>query len=345
LRFWSQRLIHALEGAGKLPAQASSPPAPAEAWRILADTNLDLCDRLFARIYHEQYGFGPFVPPYVILLMTAYAAAGVAGWNYPFSCAGTAHDTCVYGLSQPLLVASLAGAFKFVVSDSVMSIRRKSLNVSDVYWYSLRPFLAVPIALVAHGIGGSDGVHTAFALSLGTFSLDSFMKIVRRMGFPQRTDDEKQADQPDKLLTLEGVTLPVVATFQAEGINSIEQVAAADPVLLSIRTGFPFRFTLRLGSQAIVRRHFGENASKLVPIGLADIVPIYLLMRAVDGTVSTQLPKVEDPTSVLADAAARLFPADLDNQRSAVVGMKFRQIPAEKYTLMLARITPLDPAL
>ncbi len=139
--------------------------------------------------------------------------------------------------------------------------------------------------------------------------------------------------------------MPIVSVFEAEGINSVEQVAVADPVRLSIRTGFPFRFTLRLCSQAIVRRHFGRDASVLLPIGLADVVPIYLLVKAADGMASDKLPKIENPGAVIAEAATRLFPGTDPGQREAVARMKFRQIAAEEYTVMLARITPLDPAL
>lgn len=157
--------------------------------------------------------------------------------------------------------------------------------------------------------------------------------------------DREKENAPDRLLSLSGVTLPIVSVLEAEGINSVEQVAAADPVLLSIRTGFPFRFTLRLCSQAIVRRYFGSNASVLLPIGLADVVPIDLLMKATDGIASDNLPKIENPNAVIAEAAGRLFPDTDPGQREAVARMKFRQIAAEEYTVMLTRITPLDPAL
>jgi hypothetical protein len=251
-------------------------------------------------------------------------------------------STHVYGISQQVLVASFGGALMFVVSDSVLSIRRKSLNVSDVYWYALRIVLAIPIAVVA---GGTDSARAATVFALGTFPVDALLKIVRRFGFPQLTQDDKDENNPDKLLSLSGVTLPIVAIFDAEGVNSVEQVAAADPVVLSIRTGFPFRFTLRLCSQAIVRRHFGPDASKLIPIGLADVVPIYILMKAEDGKSSNLLPKVDTSDKVIEDAAIRLFPDDDPGQRVAVVKMKFRQIAAEEFTVMLARITPLDPSL
>lgn len=346
-RFWSQRLIYALEDGGALPASPPAPrPAPGQ-WQRMADERLDICERLFARIYHEQYGLVPFVPAVFILLAVVYAAAGLVGTSFfdVRPCAASETSGCIYGISQSLLMASFAGSFMFVVSDCVFSIRRKSLNVADVYWYALRLFLAIPLALVVNNATQSDGARAAMAFALGTFPVDGLLKLIRRFGFPQITAAEKTENAPDRLLTLEGVTLPIVATFEAEGLNSVEQVAAVDPVLLSIRTGMPFRYMLRLGSQAIVRRHFGDAAVKLVPIGLADVVPVYLLVKALDSTASNDLPCVAHPDIVLKDVAQRLFPDSADEQRIAVIDMKFRQIAAEEYTLMLARITPLDPSL
>jgi hypothetical protein len=342
-RYWSKRLIDALVDANAMPKLVNSSAPDDGNWRKAADERLDLCDRLFARIYHEQYGLPAFVPPFFILLAVAYAAAALLACNYDFDQSDIrTFSTHVYGISQQVLVASFGGALMFVVSDSVLSIRRKSLNVSDVYWYALRIVLAIPIAVVA---GGTDSARAATVFALGTFPVDALLKIVRRFGFPQLTQDDKDENNPDKLLSLSGVTLPIVAIFDAEGVNSVEQVAAADPVVLSIRTGFPFRFTLRLCSQAIVRRHFGPDASKLIPIGLADVVPIYILMKAEDGKSSNLLPKVDTSDKVIEDAAIRLFPDDDPGQRVAVVKMKFRQIAAEEFTVMLARITPLDPSL
>ncbi|GGP25081.1 hypothetical protein GCM10010971_09000 [Silvimonas amylolytica] len=346
-RFWSPRLIHALEDAEIL-----KPGAPRDDWRRLSESTPELCDRLFARIYHEQYGLLPFMVPFVILLIVAWASSAVVATNYLLAqCPEprTMQVVCVYQLPQALLVASLSGAFMFVVSDSVLSIRRRCLNISDVYWYSLRLFLAVPIALVIENIKVDNGMHVLTAFALGTFPVDVLLKQFRRFGFPQLGDQERRENAPDKLLVLEGVTLPVVATLEAEGINSIEQVATADPVLLSIRTGFPFRFTLRLGSQAIVRRHFGENATTLLPIGLGDVVPVYLLVQAMDQrpdmVTDSQLPRVEQPELVVHNAATRLFAQDDNEERIAIVKTQFRQIAAEEYTIMLARISPPDTGL
>lgn len=345
-RYWSKRLMQVLEYDGALRNPPDAAPAD-DGWRHAADRRADVCDRLFARIYHEQYGLPAFISPFVILLAVAYAGAAVVGCNYALDPHGAAPaQPSVYGISQQVLVASFGGALMFVVSDAVLGIRRKSLNVADIYWYALRIVLAIPIALSVNGsMDGTNSAHAAAVFALGAFPVDALLKLIRRFGFPQLTDFEKHESPPDKLLSLSGVTLPIVSIFEAEGIHSVEQVAAADPVLLSIRTGFPFRFTLRLCSQAIVRRHFGKEASALLPIGLADVVPIYLLMKAADGVTSGSLPTIDNPGAVITEAAMRLFPNAEAGQREAVARMIFRQIAAEEYTVMLARITPLDPAL
>jgi len=352
-RFWSDRLeTHQLASASKNPKGG------------------EVCQEVFDSIYHEQYGLIPFTIPFVILVLNAYVAAALVASLWTCVSGLTPYAPCqkvVFGADATLLVSSMAGALMFVVSDSVFAIRRKSLNVADVYWYALRIFLAIPIAITIANTPGSKETHAVLAFALGTLPVDVLIGVIRRFGFPQLQKDDQQEDS-DKLLLLSGVTLPIVSTLAAEGINSIEQVATVDPVLLAIRTGFPFRFTLRLGSQAIVRRHFGEGAANLQPIGLGDVVPIYLLIKALDArtgtgpdiaapnpaapnpagpdpSACTNYPKIDDPELVIESAAARLLSTDPPEVRTAIVKMKFRQIAAEEYTLMLARITPLDPSL
>ncbi|WP_235822148.1 hypothetical protein [Burkholderia ubonensis] len=361
-RFWSKWLLQTIQfaehhGGPVLNGDAQRLNAFSEHWPTLGD-------RLFANIYHEQYGLRAFVPPFVILLVVTYAITAIATWLCTKSdCALSDTATCIFGLGCPLIVSVVAGALMYVVSDAVLGIRRRALNVSDVHWYSLRLFLAIPLALVAAYAPSSGSTpHVVIAFTLAILPVDEIIKTIRRIGALNLTEFEAKQAAPDELLNLNGVTKFVTASLHAEGITSIEQMAAADPVTLSIRTGFPFRFTLRLGSQAIVRRHFGPKASNLLPIGLADVVPIYLLVQALNGksqadestvapAVPAEAPWLDDPDKVVSAAAALLFanakadPALPQDQAEAVVKMKFRQIAAEEYTLMLARITPLDPAL
>ncbi|WP_321914054.1 hypothetical protein [Paraburkholderia sp. J11-2] len=359
-RFWSKWLIDAINGAfpGTIAStSATTNAAPSQGdskdWRVQADSNLQLCDQLFSHIYHQQYGLGPFVPPYCILVVMVYAASAIVGWVYMCApCGSASAATCLFGLTVPGILAAFGGAFFFVASDSVLAVRRRALNVSDIYWYSLRLLLAIPFALIAGAIDGAGTGATLLTFVIATLPLGEIVKQVRRVAAKNVTTFEAEKDQPDQLLNLSGVTKSVSQALQVEGIESIEQVASADPVTLSIRTGFPFRFTLRLGSQAIVRRHLGDDAAKLLPIGLGDVVPIYLLVQAMDGKGAPAIPlppgavpQPDEKDLVITNAAARLFPNDVPAQREAIVKMKFRQIAAEEYTLMLAKITPLDPAL
>ena len=351
-RFWSNALIEALTddlAARKTAAAAAPAAATVTDWRKQSLEAPMICDRLFSRIYHDQYGLLPFVPAVCILLTFVYAAAAIVGWTYITSCCAKPEaQTCVFGLSAELVIASFGGAFMFVVGDTVASVLKGSLNVSDVYWYSLRLLLAVPLALVANRITGTAGFHVAFALSLGTLPVNQLLKVIRRYGDPVTTPSAQEAkSEPDELLNLKGVTVAVSESLQAQGLTSIEQVATADPVRLAIRTGFSFRFTLQLASQAIVRRHFGKTAENLAEIGLSTVVPIYLLVQALNGTQKLGMPKFDDgdPAKIIAEAAALLLPNDDSGPREAVTRMKFRQIAAEEYTLMLASITPLDSSL
>ncbi|KWC60464.1 hypothetical protein [Burkholderia ubonensis] len=358
-RFWSKWLLQTIQFAERQERKTPTAVGNADRWNRFSEYWPALGDRLFANIYHEQYGLWAFAPPFLILLAVTYAITAIATWLCTQgACASSDQATCVFGLSAPLIVSAIAGALMFVVSDSVLSIRRRALNASDVYWYSLRLFLAIPLALVAeYAPSAGSPPHVVIAFTLTILPVDQIMKTVRRLAAKNVTELERKEDPPDELLNLSGVTKSVTASLHAEGITSIEQMAAADPVTLSIRTGFPFRFTLRLGSQAIVRRHFGPNAANLLPIGLADVVPIYLLVQALNGTSQPgtpaepppQVPRLDAPEAIVAAAATLLFakadPALPQDQAEAVVKMKFRQIAAEEYTLMLARITPLDPAL
>jgi hypothetical protein len=107
-------------------------------------------------------------------------------------------------------------------------------------------------------------------------------------------------------------------------------------VLLAIRTGLPFRFVIRLGGQAIVRRHLGDRARELIPLGLADAGPIVELVRRADGgqafDVATQAARVR----LMADGDKDI-PLEL-------VQTKFRQIAGEEYAKMLSKIGPLKDA-
>jgi hypothetical protein len=141
--------------------------------------------------------------------------------------------------------------------------------------------LAIPIgfALTSPTINASfnTGVRPFVAFGLGTLPMDQIIRVLRQATSKLLSLSEA-VEKSDYLVQLEGVTGRVASILNAEGVDSIEQIITVDPVLLSIRTGLPFKFILQLGSQAIVRRYLGATAEKLIPLSLANAGSIAALV-------------------------------------------------------------------
>lgn len=321
-------------------------------------------ESLFDTIYSEQYGRMAFVLPMVALLIVTYLQAVVVGLTLMGFKAGSSIGVLSY-LSQPLgdqSLSAILGAYLFVVVDIVANVRKRSLNIFDIQLYALRIFLATAIATSIIGIMSSSekcsASGAALAFALGAFPMDWVAKQFRRL--TNKRFFESESDQEDdQLIKLEGVTVAVVAQMNAEGVHSTEQLIGIDPVLLSIRTGLPFKLILRLSSQAIVRRHLGSAAAKLVPLGLADAEPIAKLIATLDkermpppvagdGQLPQQARAIAEETlkvatTVLSSDIKAATPTNNQDQLSlnAPVEFNFRQIAAEGYTKFLMQ-SPLD---
>ncbi|POZ61952.1 hypothetical protein [Chromobacterium alticapitis] len=234
---------------------------------------------LFGAIYREQYGPDAFMVPLALLLCVVFLEANYVVLFPLKEMLPGGHPLSGY-LAQfghfELQASAMSGAYMFVVGDAVNSVRKRCLNVADVYWYALRMLLAVPIAYsVTLALPDNAAVGVAFAL--GALPIDSIIKLLRRLVNSKL--DTGEEEQPDQLVKLDGVTAAIASQLEAEGVGSIDELLGMDPVLLSIHTGLPFRFILRLASQAIVRRHLGDAAFSLAAIGLADATSIHCLAR------------------------------------------------------------------
>ncbi len=260
---------------------------------------------LFDAIYREQYGPDAFMVPLTLLLFVVFFEANYVVLFPLKEMLPGGHPLTGY-LAQfghfELQASAMSGAYMFVVGDAVNSVRKRCLNVSDVYWYVLRMLLAVPIAYsITLALPDSAAVGVAFAL--GALPIDSIIKLLRRLVNSKLSTNE--ADQPDPLLSLDGVTPAIASQLEAEGVSSIDQLLDMDPVLLAIHTGLPFRFILRLMSQAIVRRHLGDAAFALAPMGLADAISIARLVR--DLQTARAQGQTDSPADKVLDGACQLL--------------------------------------
>lgn len=344
-RFWSTRLLDAVDAYRRRNAHEGDPPVTASItdqpvnWPDIEKTSHAYVGNVFERIYTEQYGLRPFVPPFAFIVVITYLnAASVALVN---NCVDGTRTCSLYFFGAPatIVISALSGAYMFSVADSVMSIRRRSLNVSDMYWYGLRQFLAVPIAIFfssgfALSERGSLALSVAASLSFAValLPIDVLMKVIRRFAFAKLSIAPEE-EKGDQLLQLSGMTSPLVALFLSEGVYSIEQVACMDPVLLALRTGLPFSLITRFGSQAIVRRHFGDDAKALAAVGFGDATAFYDLVTRPDTCACYA--DACDALRACIDGAQRKTPI-------ALIEMKIRHVAREQYTQMLVKLSPLD---
>lgn len=276
--------------------------------------------KIFDSIYHEQYGRNAFIPPLVLLFFSVFMSMLLSILIY-------LHQIdLVLNIDASVSLSSIAGAYMYVVSDGIQNARQRSLNASAVYWYVLRMVLAIPIG-VALTYPLPHDVKPFIAFGMGALPMDDIIKLLRRLASKQLNLAEPE-EKTDQLIHLQGVTTRIFSLLSAEGVDSIEQIITVDPVLLSIRTGLPFKFILHLGAQAIVRRHLGVDVEKLMPLGLTEVNAIVALVTQLDNEKDSQ---AQARAKALLAAAAKLVLSDQE-QATDCLEFNFRQIAANHYT-------------
>lgn len=280
---------------------------------VLEDLDDERTVRIFDQIYKDQYGIGAFIAPLLLLVFVVFLEALLVFYLKDVK------ETPVFGVDTKVVISSVAGAYLFSVGDAVLSVRKRSLNISDIYWYDLRLAIAIPIGIAfgsASGISGDS--HPGIAFAIGALPVDVLIKTIRRVALTALAPGEKTQVETDQLITLQGVTVATSGLLSAEGVTSIGQLTSMDPILVAIRTGLPFGLILFLGSQAVVRQRFGGNSQKLEDFGLVDAESIALLVNRIE---TTQLPNptTSDQPEVIEMIDASQTPAAKDSAPPATM--------------------------
>lgn len=174
-------------------------------------------------------------------------------------------------------LAAIAGAYLFVVAQLIQQARARTLVYSDLYTYSLRLAIAIPLGLSVASLA-SPAVGSLVAFGLGAFPIAGLRSLMRRLVAVQIKDGTTDAEA-DQTLNMVGVTRPVSDVLADENITNAQQIAGIDPVVLAVRTGLSFEYVLNLAAQSIVWSYLGPTTLKLAPLGLFDARAIAWLMR------------------------------------------------------------------
>jgi hypothetical protein len=316
----------------------------------------------FAELFRNDFGLRVYLIPSILLsavgfIVLFFGFAGGMALAEALLSSSTQAPIKPLGLQLDLVsVAAIFGAFTWVASDSITRNHQWTLHPSDLSWYALRLIIAVPlgqaIALLWHGVpaptaavpasgaaasassgllGAGTGAFLAFVISM--FSLDSITRILSSMAvkagaLPSAAPDERN----DVIVKLPGVDEDKARALGAEGVTTISQLIAVDPVHTSISTGLQFKYILGLIDTALLWRYFGAHLDALREfgfIGASQVLnfaearrpsEVTTLARGVaDG--ATELDRCNDAVSTARDALNTALAA-LGQQAPTVAGMQ-----------------------
>ncbi|MDP3010081.1 MAG: hypothetical protein Q8N30_13560 [Methylococcales bacterium] len=157
-------------------------------------------DAIFEALYHEQYGRSAFFMPMLLLFFSIFISTVFSILAYLQQTTIAIEDTDV----TVIAIASITGAYMYIVSDSIQSVRQRSVNSSTIYWYTLRMILAIPIGVALTSLIAQDA-QPFVAFGLGALPMDHIIKALRSLS-TEKLNLTVAEEESDQLIKLEGVT-------------------------------------------------------------------------------------------------------------------------------------------
>jgi len=233
---------------------------------------------LFDRLYHKRFGRRHFLIPGVCLFVISGFVLSFISWTV-FDWLDKSHNN---QLPFPNVgVASLVGAYMWVLYDFISRAQRRDLSPADLFRASFRFIVAVPLALAITALFKPEA-GLAIALLLGAFPTRTLFTISRRVLASQLKFGRIQTESVYELEGLQGIGRAEAERFEDEGITNILQLAYSDPIDLTIRTNFSFSYVVDCCSQALAWLYFQQDLAKMRPFGLRGAQEIYSTISELD---------------------------------------------------------------
>jgi hypothetical protein len=220
--------------------------------------------RGFTRYYDSRFGRHLFALP-VLVFFTTVIFLSYLSVSWVFS-----HDWFSSPLNTATIaISALAGAYVWITYDLILRVRQNDVVTSDVNRATLRLLISLPfgfaISAFAGDLSGTKISVAALAFFVGAFPTDSLLKFMRRTaGGLLKLDTSADANNVPQLLKINGISVPIAERFVDEGVNTILQLAYADPITLTIRSGMDFSFILDCSGQALVAIYFDDDQMEIV---------------------------------------------------------------------------------
>ena len=222
--------------------------------------------RRFDLYYNALFGRKHFIIPLVLLF--------VIGGILIFQCNYWIKEAIdqkknILDKNEAIAIFAILGAYLWVAVDQITKWWYSDLSHKDLYWGCLRFAMAVPIGYSVTRIMG-EGADAALAVAffIGAFPLNTLLAFFRKVGYQKIGVGEATEERKSELQKLEGIDNPKIERLAAEGITTINQLAYADPIRLTIRTNLGYSYLIDCISQALLRLYTGENQKIWSKLGL-----------------------------------------------------------------------------
>jgi hypothetical protein len=220
----------------------------------------------FTRYYDSRFGRRLFVLPVLVLFTTViFLSYLCVSWVFSHDWFNSPLNTATIAIS------ALAGAYVWITYDLILRARQNDVVTSDVNRATLRLLISLPFGFAISAFAGDLSGTTvkinaaALAFFVGAFPTDSLLKFMRRTaGGVLKLDTSADANNVPQLLKINGISVPIAERFIDEGVNTILQLAYADPITLTIRSAMDFSFILDCSGQALVAIYFDDDQMKIV---------------------------------------------------------------------------------
>jgi LysM repeat protein len=243
----------------------------------------------FDQLMERDFGMGR----YRFLLSILLAVGGIVmffafagGFALASRFTGQTGITPPLGITVDLVsIAAIFGAYIWVTSDAIARNHYGAFQASDLSWYALRLVIAVPLGQaisMAAGTGAAAGTNAAagadalgsrwaalLAFVISMFSLDRIKRILASIANRSlQLQAVSPAEREDLVIRLPGVDERTSDLLGAEGVTTISQAVAADPVRLSIRTALAFDYVLGLIDAGILWTYVGNQLATFREFGI-----------------------------------------------------------------------------
>jgi hypothetical protein len=253
-----------------------------------------------------------------------------------------------------IATSSLAGAYVWVTYDLILRVRQNDVVTSDVNRATLRLLVSLPFGFAITAFAGVFGENSkmtlgaaALAFFVGAFPTDTVLKFMRRTAGTQLKLDADAGGDNVQLLTTPGcISVPIAERLIDEGVKTKLQLAYADPIALTIKTGMDFSYILDCCGQALVSMYFSDDQMKVVnKFGFRTGVEIAALTLFLDqydkiidaAALAGTAPAPRNTGQAAADAQLQSFSNQLQMDTQSVRFI-LNQIVGDPYTTFACKI-------